>query len=135
MTSVICVRAPQKDHPSYIAAEAMLQRAPLRIEEVFQLADFGPIGQRLAKLNATIDSGWLQYVPGGRLIVSQFAVDHFRKRPPAEKYVGSLATPRENLHAMEPLSSKHRLNPRGNRPGALDNSLTAIPSHFGKVTP
>ena len=134
MTSVICVRAPQKDHPSYIAAEAMLQRAPLRIEEVFQLSDFGPIGQRLAKLNATIDSGWLQYVPGGRLIVSQFAVDHFRKRPPAEKYVGSLATPRA-VPAFKPKVPQLRAASRGLRADAPDCSVKAIPSHFGKVAP
>jgi hypothetical protein len=135
MTNVVCVRAPAPDHPAYLAARAMLQCPPLRVEEVFQLADFGPISQRLAKLNPHIDSGWLQYVPGGRLIVSQFAVDHFNKRSSAEKFEGSLATPRENVHAFTPLSPKHRLNPRGTRADAWDNSTRAIPSHHAKVNP
>lgn len=132
--TIQCTRVPAPDHPSYIAAKAMLHSGPLRPEQVFELADFGPIRNRLARLNPTIDSGWLQYVPGGRLIVSQFAVDHFNTKPPAPKWEGEVVPPREPM-PFKPMSAKHRPDTRGRRPDAMDNSLAAMPSHWAKAQP
>lgn len=130
-----CTRVPDPGHPSYIAARAMLNRPPLSAQEVLALADFGPEKTRMAKLRDALRNRWLIEIPGGRIIASEFAQEHFDHPQPAPEFAGSLATPRENLHATEPLNPKHRLNPRGFRQDALDNSLSAMPSHFAKVTP
>lgn len=130
-----CTRVPDPGHPSYIAAKAMLNRPPLSAQEVLTLADFGPEKTRMAKLRDALRSRWLIEIPGGRIIASEFAQDHFDQPEPVATYVGTAATSRENVHAFAPLSAKHRLNPRGTRPDAFDNSLGAMPSHFAKVTP
>jgi len=52
---------------------------------------------------------------------------------PVAAPTGSLATPRENLHAMEPLSRKHYLDVKGPRADAPD--VRAYPSVYAKVTP
>lgn len=130
-----CTRVPASDHPSYIAAKAMLNRPPLSPQEVLALADFGPVGARMAKLSGALRDRWLIELPGGRIIASEFAQEHFDQPEPAPKYVGTTATPRENLHAMEPLSRKYHLNVKGLRLDAPDCSIQAKPSHFGKVTP
>lgn len=130
-----CTRVPDPSHPSYIAAKAMLNRPPLSAQEVLALADFGPEKTRMAKLRDALRNRWLIEIPGGRIIASEFAQDHFDQPQPVAKFAGTTATSRENVNAMKPLSLKHRLNPRGLRADALDNSLAAMPSHFAKVMP
>lgn len=130
-----CTRVPDPGHPSYIAAKAMLNRPPLSAQEVLTLADFGPEKTRMAKLRDALRSRWLIEIPGGRIIASEFAQDHFDQPQPAPKFAGSVATPRVNVHATEPLNPKHRLNPRGFREDAPDCSVKACPSFFWKANP
>lgn len=132
---ITCTRVPQKNCASYLAAKAMLTRPPLTPQEIFELADFGPVKSRMTKLSVAIRNGWLIELPGGRMIVSEFAQEHFNAPAPEPEYEGQLATPRVNVNAGLPLSAKYRPNPRGLRPDAMDNSRTAMPSVYAKVAP
>lgn len=131
--TIKCTRVPQKNCASYLAAKAMLTRPPLTPQEIFDLADFGPVKSRMTKLSVAVRNGWLIELPGGRMIVSEFAQEHFNAPAPEPEYEGEPATPRVNVNAGLPLSAKWHLNSKGNRPGALDSSLKAMPSHFAKV--
>lgn len=126
-----CTRVPDPGHPSYIAAKAMLNRPPLSAQEVLALADFGPEKTRMAKLRDALRSRWLIEIPGGRIIASEFAQDHFDQPQPAPKFSGNMATPRENLRVMKPLSPKHYLNIKGPRADAPD--VRAYPSHYART--
>jgi hypothetical protein len=127
---------PGSKSAAYIAGRAIYARGPSSQEQVFGYARFGQShGAEAANLKRAIDIGWLKKQPDGFIGLSEKAQHYYAGTEPEPKEMGSLATPRENLHAMQPLSSKHRLNPRGLRADALDNSLAAMPSHFGKVTP
>jgi hypothetical protein len=130
-------RALSTDCLAFRAALPMFARGPQTKEGVLLLADFGHTAILQSKrLETAMKSGWLVEI-GGLIHLSEYAMHYFEGTEPEPQApkppTGSLATPRENLHAMEPLSRKHFLNVKGPRADAPD--VRAYPSIYAKVTP
>lgn len=127
---------PGNASASYIAGRSLFARGPSTREQVFQYARFGiTAGAETANLNRAIESGWLVALSDNLVGLSERAQHYYAGTEPAPKEMGSMAAPRENVNAMKPLSARYRINPRGLRADAMDNSLKAMPSHWSKVTP
>lgn len=127
------MKIPNKTDAAYWAGKTIHVRGPMDGEALYDVVDFG--SRRATALKRIVESGWLVQLEGGRIDLGKQARDHYAGIKPdvQPKFAGSLATPRENLHAMEPLSSKHYLNVKGPRADAPD--VRAYPSVYAKVTP
>lgn len=127
---------PGNNWAGYIAAHALRARGSTNHKQLFSVAPFGAIaGAQMANLKRAIESGWLVALSDNLVGLSERAQHYYAGTEPAPKEMGSLATPHENVNAIRPLSARYRINPRGMRADAMDNSLKAMPSHHAKVTP
>lgn len=127
---------PGNTSAAYVAGRALFARGPMNHEQLFAIGGFGTTaGAQLANLKKAVDFGWLTELSPTMVGLSEKAQHYYAGTEPAPKEMGSLATPRENVHAMAPLSRKHYLNVKGPRADAWDTSTRAIPSHHAKVTP
>jgi hypothetical protein len=136
MPSLKIKGVPGPTSAAYIAGRSLFARGPGTREQVFQYARFGiTAGAETANLNRAIENGWLVALTDNLVGLSDRAQHYYAGTEPAPKEMGSLATPRENVNAMKPLSARYRINPRGLRADAMDNSLKAMPSHHAKVSP
>lgn len=127
---------PSNTSTAFFAAQAMRLHGPQTRQSILLLADFGNTpGRQADNLKRSMLSGWLAE-QDGVISLSAYALHYFDGEPEPETVKapqGSMATPRENVNAMLPLSAKHRPNVRGMRLDAPD--VRQYPSHYAKVTP
>lgn len=119
---------------AHIAGRAIFARGPSTQEQVLGYTSFGTTaGAQSHNLGKAIASGWFVQLAPDLIGLSEKARHYYAGTEPEPKQMGSLATPRENLHAMEPLSRKYHLNVKGPRADVPD--VRAYPSVYDKVTP
>lgn len=124
---------PGSNSAAYIAGRAIYARGPASQEQIFGYASFGKTsGAQTYNLGKAIANGWLIEIEG-LVGLTEKARHYYAGTEPEPQEMGSLATPPTNVNAMRTLSAKYRLNPRGLRPNAMDNSLRAMPSHYAKA--
>lgn len=130
---------PSTESAAFRAALQMYVHGPQTSESILLLVDFGNTpGRQSAGLIRAMQTGWLIEI-GGRVHISDYARHYFDGTEPEPQVpkppTGDVATPRVNVNAGLPLSAKYRLNVRGLRVDAMDNSHSAMPSHYAKGQP
>lgn len=130
------IRTPSPKESSYLAGKKIYNDGPMPPTELFKLVDFGlRNSDRWETLERATKAGWLAVLQDGNVDLTEVSCRHYDNEAATKPVVGKIATPRVNVNAGLPLSAKYRLNPRGLRPGAMDNSRAAMPSVYAKVTP
>lgn len=122
---------PTKSNAHYKAGEYLHAHGPQDERALLDAVSFG-FQPAVAKdnLQRAIQIGWLKVLGDGRIDLSREARVHFEGEP--VKPVGQMAGPRIiNVMDRKPYVPPKRMV----RPDALDNSLAAIPSFYGKARP
>lgn len=124
-------RIPRKYDVIYKAAQYIFEYGPQADVALFQAIDFGPREYYREKLRRAFSCQWLVQTPEG-VDITELAREHFAGPMPKIEYVGQMAGPR----FVDLMNRPAYVPPRRLvRADALDNSLQAMPSHYGKGNP
>lgn len=134
LVEFMTIRVPSKKESGYWAGKKIHTTGPMLPVELYAFSEMGQkVSHRQTALESSIKGGWLVALPDGRIGLSETARERYDSEPVIEELAGQVATPRENVNAMKPLSRKHYLNAKGTRADAPD--VRAYPSLYAKGRP